>query len=69
MLTALLHFDDGTEVEQPIGDGQTVPFRLQHIQDLKDDSTLRTFAYRVGQPAGEMVIHYDELPPRSKTIH
>lgn len=69
MLMARLHFDDGSEVEQPIGDGQTVPFRLQHVQDIGDEPKVRTFAYRAGQPAGDLVIHYDELPARSKVIH
>ena len=69
MLMARLHFEDGTEVEQPIGDGQTVPFRVQHVQDVGDDLTVRTFAYRVGQASGELVIHYDEMPAASKTVH
>jgi hypothetical protein len=69
MLMAQLHFDDGTMVEQPIGDGQTVPFRLQHVHDLNEDTKVHTFAYRAGQPTGELIIHYDELVPKPKIVH
>ena len=69
MLTARLHFEDGTEIEQPIGDGQTVPFRLQHIEEIGEDYRVRTFAYRTGQEEGKLVIHYDELPAKSKVVH
>jgi hypothetical protein len=62
MLIAQLHFEDGSETEQPIPDGQTVPFRLQHIQDGDGEMIVHTFAYRKGQPGTEHVIHYDELP-------
>lgn len=69
MLMARLHFENGSELEQPIGDGQTVPFRLQHVKDSGEDLEVHTFAYRTGQASGELVIHYDEVTPTPKIVH
>jgi hypothetical protein len=68
MLIARLHFDNGSEVEQPISDGQTVPYRLKHVEDKGEDMIVRTFGYRAGQPAGDLVIHYDELSDKTESV-
>ena len=68
MLTARLHFNDGSEVEQPISDGQTVPYRLQHVEDAGETMVVRTFGYRAGQPVGDLVIHYDELKSATESV-
>ena len=68
MLTAQLHFKDGSEVEQPISDGQTVPYRLQHVEDAGELMIVRTFGYRAGQTVDGIVIHYDELSAESESV-
>ena len=68
MLTVRLHFNDGSEVEQPISDGQTVPYRVQHVEDAGESMIVRTFGYRAGQPVGDMVIHYDELKAETESV-
>jgi hypothetical protein len=68
MPTAKLHFENGSEVDQPIPEGQTVPYRLQHIEDLDDAMTVRTFAYRKRQPEDGSEIHYDELPAKAESV-
>ena len=69
MPTARLHFEDGSEVEQPIPDGQTIPYRLQHIEDGSDAMIVRTFAYRQKQPTDDLFVHYDEMPAKAETVN
>ena len=68
MLIARLHLDDGSEVERPILDGETVPYRIHHIEDQEDKSIIRTFAYRNGQSGGETIIHYDEMADKTEFV-
>ena len=66
MLTAKLNFADGTAVERPIDDGQTVPNLVQHVDEGDDATTLRIFQYRKGQLLDDHFVHYDEI--RSKVV-
>ena len=68
MTIARLHLHDGSEFEQILEPGQTVPSRIRRVPTDGESSTVHTFAYRKGQPLSLTEVHYDEWPAATRVV-